>query len=108
MYNPVRMIRQSWRQSRQARTISGLPARRQFGEVLTPRRVVGMSRAEYYAYRLWRPDLSFERRLEFTSLRERRISRERVSRAGRPGCDPGMEDDSSDAPGAPCITRSGC
>ena len=74
MYNPWRMVGESWRCAREVRTASGVPVRRQIGQLLTLRRTSGMSRAEYYLYRLWRPGLSLAERLQYTTLRERRLT----------------------------------
>ncbi len=74
MYDPLRMLRQTWNQSRHVREQSGVPVHRQLAEVLALRPATGLSRAEYYLYRLWRRERSLAERLQYLSLRERRLS----------------------------------
>ncbi len=62
--------------------MAGVPIRRQLRQLLELRRATGMSRAEYFQYRLWRPELTSVERLSYTSQRERRLTERATNRHG--------------------------
>lgn len=71
MYDPWRMIRETATQLMTVRRERGVGLRRQFIEFTTFRRLGRISRAEFYRYKLWRPDAPLSAKVRFTSYRER-------------------------------------
>ncbi|MEO8478742.1 MAG: sugar-transfer associated ATP-grasp domain-containing protein [Gemmatimonadota bacterium] len=72
------------RQATDARDASGVPIRTQLRQIAEVGYVQGVGRAEYFKYRLWRPDLASADRMSYTSQRERRHS-EQLTNPRRPG-----------------------
>ncbi len=72
MYNPRKMLSEAVRSMARVSSHQGPSAIGQMRALLELRSVTGMSRREFYRYRLWRRELTPEAVIEFISLRERR------------------------------------
>jgi len=72
VYNPLVTLYKGFRSATDVRRSSGIRRRDQVVQLLALRRASGMSRVEYYKYKLWRPDLSTVDKLSYTSLKERK------------------------------------
>jgi hypothetical protein len=78
--NPLLTLRHGARQLRATRRASGVPVGHQLQQLAMVRFANGTARAEYFKYRLWRPELTTVERLSYTSQRERRLSERATNR----------------------------
>lgn len=74
MINPLTTLRRGTRQLLAVQKTAGVPLLRQLRQMAQLRRASGLSRAEYFKYAAWRPELTLVERLTYTSHRERRAT----------------------------------
>ncbi len=74
MINPFVTLSRSVAQLSGVKRKSGVSIERQLRDLMSLRRTSGIGRAEYFKYRLWRPELDGAERLTYTSERERRLT----------------------------------
>ncbi len=80
LINPLITAQQGIRQLLGVRAIAVVSIRRQLRQLAELRSATGMGRAEYFKYRVWRPELTPVERLSYTSQRERRLTEAATNR----------------------------
>lgn len=80
LINPLITAQQGVRQLLGVRAIAGVSIRRQLRQLAELRSATGMGRAEYFKYRVRRPELTPVERLSYTSQRERRLTETATNR----------------------------
>ncbi|MGH7523171.1 MAG: sugar-transfer associated ATP-grasp domain-containing protein [Gemmatimonadales bacterium] len=74
MINPLTTVRAGTRQLLGVRATADVPVLQQLRQMAQLRSASGVSRAEYFKYCAWRPELTLVERLTYTSHRERRAT----------------------------------